>query len=87
MTLAKAGALLAVIVPMLGATWYLFDQRAIAQTTVERVADTEQKQRTVEEAVKVLTDIHVRQDTVKEAEKALKAKLCAEGKLTGDDCK
>jgi hypothetical protein len=87
MSLTKAGAILAVIVPLIGASWYLFDQRALAQTTEERVEVTEKKQRTVEQAVEVLTDIHERQQTVADAEKALTAKLCAEGKLKGADCR
>lgn len=67
----------AVVVP---GVWFVADLSASAE-------GSKKKTETLEEAVKKLTDIHVRQETVAQAEARLKAKLCAEGKLTGDDCK
>lgn len=67
----------AVVVP---GVWFLADLSASAEGSEEKTA-------TLEQAVKTLTDIHVRQETVEEAERRLKEKLCAEGKLKGDDCK
>jgi len=83
----KVAGLVAAITPLFGLSWYFFDQNARAQTTQERVVEAEKKQETLEEVVKTLKEIHVRQDTVQQAEERMKQKLCAEGKLTGADCR
>lgn len=68
---------LAVLIP---GVWFMADLSASAEGSKKKTA-------TLEEAVKALTDIHVRQETIEQAEARLKAKLCADGKLKPEDCK
>ena len=75
----KIGAVLAVVIPLSGGVWWVATQTAFAE-------DQAKEQEKIVEAVEVLKDIHLKQETVREAEIRLKAKLCAEGKLTGADC-
>ena len=77
--LGKVSTALGIAVVLVSSIWFMADLSASAE-------DSEQKTETLEQAVKKLTDIHVRQETVKEAEAKLKKKLCAEGKLKGADC-
>ncbi len=76
---AKIGSALGLLAVLVPTVWYFASQDALAQATAE-------KTETLEEVVKTLKDIHVQQVTAKQAKKALKAKLCAEGKLKGADC-
>jgi hypothetical protein len=75
----KIGAVLGVLVPVAGFVWYLATHDAFAN-------EESKKQKTMSEAVQMLTEIHVRQETVEQAEKNLKLRLCADGKLVGADC-
>jgi len=75
----KIGAVVGVLIPVGGLVWYVATHDAFAnEEAVE--------QKTLVEAVQKLTDIHVRQETVEQAEKNLKLRLCADGKLAGADC-
>ena len=76
---AKIGAVIGVLVPVSAAIWYVATHEAFAQ-------EEAQKQKTMEEAVQELVAIRVQQDTVEQAERTLKLKLCADGKLEGSDC-
>jgi hypothetical protein len=79
MTIQKIGAILAVLLPLIGGVWWLSGEVSTAQGVAK-------KQETLVEAVKVLTAIHKSQATKAQAEAALLAKLCAGGKLKGADC-
>lgn len=74
--IASVLGFLALVVPSI---WFLADLSASAEGSKKKTV-------TLEQAVKALTDIHVRQETVEQAEARLKAKLCAEGKLKPEDC-
>ena len=80
MSFAKLATVVGFVAILVPGIWFLADLSASAE-------GSEKKTETLEQAVKKLTDIHIRQETVAQAEARLKAKLCAEGKLTGDDCK
>jgi len=80
MSFAKLATVVGFVAILVPGIWFLADPSASAE-------GSEKKTETLEQAVKKLTDIHIRQETVAQAEARLKAKLCAEGKLTGDDCK
>jgi hypothetical protein len=75
----KIGAVLAVLIPVGSFVWYVATHDAFA-------SEEAVEQKTLVEAVQKLTEIHVRQETVEQAEKNLKLRLCAEGKLAGADC-
>lgn len=76
----KIATVLGVLAVLVPAVWFFADLSASAE-------GSERKTETLEQAVKKLTDIHVRQETVEQAEKRLKAKLCSEGKLKPEDCR
>ena len=83
----KMGSVLGVLAIVASMVWYFANQDALAQATAEKTTSIAHQQEIIVEAVKTLRDIHARQETVKEAEAALRAKLCAEGRLKGADCK
>ncbi len=78
-TLLKAGAVLTVAIPFATVVWYaaVHDADAESQKT---------EQSTLVQAVEKLTAIHERQETVEQAERALRARLCAEHKLAPEEC-
>jgi hypothetical protein len=45
-----------------------------------------QTQRSQQEQLEILTDIHAKQDAAEEARRKLIVSLCSEGKLVGPDC-
>ena len=75
----EIGAVLAVVVPLAGFVWYLSAHDADAQTE-------KAEQSTLVQAVEKLTAIHERQETVEQAERALRARLCAQRKLPAEEC-
>ena len=79
MTLARVSTIAGLVFMICGVVWYFALHDAAA-------GDQSREQKTLVQAVKVLTEIHVRQATVEEAEQAMTAKLCAQGKLKGADC-
>lgn len=68
------------------ALWFFWDTRATAAGAQDQAVENEKELRGQAEQIQLLTDIHTKQQAAEEAERRLREKLCAAGKLKGEDC-